>query len=579
MKILLTTLNAKYIHTSLALQYLKAYSEKDFKQISTYEFTINEPLTNMLSVIFEKKPNVLGVACYIWNIEETIKLIKLVKKVLPDTVIVLGGPEVSFDLRYWLNKIEEIDFIVYGEGEKTFNYLLKALYGDRLISEVSGIAYTNNEEIVINPPREIINLNDIPSPFSNKNIADVKDRIVYYESSRGCPFSCSYCLSSLDNKVRYFNIERVKIDLLNIINAGAKTVKFVDRTFNTNSKFALEIFEFIITNNRNTIFQFEITADIMNDELIDYLVNNTPERTFRFEIGVQTTNDRTNLLINRKQNFNKLKDVVLRLQKNKNIDLHLDLIAGLPDENISSFKKSFNEVFALNSAELQLGFLKILRGTLIWREAKKFDYVYMNNPPYEVLHNNVLSYMDVIKIKRVEDILEKYWNSHRMDRTIEYLINKEFASAFDFFEEFGDFWHEKSWNPIGYQIDSLFSRLINFLSSREIIDLEFVKDLMKLEYFLNHKNKPRKIWWDYKLSKQEQNAYFKNLVENPYSVTGNFEKLKLNEKDMHKHIMIDVLNYDLEYYLINGEMKKQKTLLIIYYNFKEKPEYYFKNID
>lgn len=579
MKIMLTTLNAKYIHTSLALQYLAAYSEKHFKEIEIVEFTINEPITNILSQIYEKQPKVLGVACYIWNIDETIKLIKLVKKVLPETLIVLGGPEVSFDIEYWLNKVEEIDYIVYGEGEVSFNNLLKAIQSKCLADEIRGIAYRNNEGIVINPLCDKIDLNNVPSLYNNRNnLNDIRDRIVYFEASRGCPFSCSYCLSAVDKSVRYFNMERIKDDLLFLIKARAKTIKFVDRTFNTDSKFALEIFKFIIENNEDTIFQFEITADIMTEELIEYLVNNVSKKTFRFEIGVQSSDNKINLLVNRHQNFNKLSSVVLRLQDNKNIDLHLDLIAGLPEENYSLFKKSFNEVFALKSAELQLGFLKILRGTPIWSDANKFDYVYMDNAPYEVLHNNVMSYEDVINIKRVEDILEKYWNSHRLDKTIEFLIEEEFSTAFDFFQQFGNYWYKKSWNPIGHQLDSLFFRLHEFLKYQKIKNINFVCDLLKLEYFLNHKNKPRNIWWDYNLSKEEQSMIFKDLVENPSLVVGDFDVLNLNERDLHKHTMIDLLNYDIGLYLMTGEVKKQETLLIMFYNFKDIPKYFFKKM-
>ncbi|OEF98084.1 B12-binding domain-containing radical SAM protein [Vulcanibacillus modesticaldus] len=579
MKIILTTLNAKYIHSSLALRYLKAYSQRDFKEIEIVEYSIKEPLMNILSELYQKQPDVIGFSCYIWNIEETIDLIKMLKKVMPEVKIVLGGPEVSYDIPYWFKRVREIDFIVYGEGEITFSQLLKAIEKETGYQSVFGVAYRNQDGYIINPPQEKANLDELPSPYNDlDDLRNLKDKIVYFEASRGCPYSCAYCLSSLETNVRYFTIERVKDDLLKIINSGVKTVKFVDRTFNLHKKFALEIFKFLIENHRGTVFQFEITADIMKPELIDFLVKNAPKGIFRFEIGVQSTNEHTNSLINRKQNFKRLSETVIKLKQNNNMDLHLDLIAGLPKEDYNSFKRTFNDVFALKPEELQLGFLKLLRGTAIWLEADKYGYVYMDKPPYEVLQNDVLTFKDVIRIKSMEDILEKYWNAHRMDKTVEYLINVEFNTPFDFFQEFGDYWSGKGWNRIGHQLEALFVRLRDFLLERNIKNLEFVLDLMKFDYFLNHKNKPRKTWWEFTISKQDQNQLIRELAEKPHLVSGEFENLDLNEKELHKHIMIDILKYDLEGYLKDGMIKEQRTLLIAYYNSPNFPKYFFKKL-
>ncbi|MGD9677517.1 MAG: B12-binding domain-containing radical SAM protein, partial [Vulcanibacillus sp.] len=500
MKILLTTLNAKYIHTSLALRYLKAYSYKDFNNIEIIEYSINEPTNYILSDIYGKNPDVIGLSCYIWNIDETIRLVKLIKKVLPNIKVILGGPEVSFDILYWLNRVEEIDYIIYGEGELTLNQLLKTINSGEEYDKLLGIAYKDKNGVRVNPPQIKINLDDLPSPYSDINdLLSIKDKIVYFEASRGCPFSCTYCLSSTDNNIRFFSIERVKIELTNLINNGVKTIKFVDRTFNANNKFALEIFKFLIENYQGTVFQFEITMDIMDNETIDYLVNNAPKGIFRFEIGVQSTNENTNSLIKRRQNFKKLKDNVIRLKKNNNIALHIDLIAGLPEENYDSFRKTFNDTFELNPEELQLGFLKVLRGTLMSAEVDKYDYLYMDSAPYEVLQNRVLTYGDLIRIKSVEQILEKYWNSHRMDLTINYLLKNVFTSAYDFFQEFGDYWESKGWGRIGHQLESLFIRLHEFLQARRTNNIDFIICFMKLDYLLNHKYKPRKTWWEFEL--------------------------------------------------------------------------------
>ncbi len=578
MKILLVTLNAKYIHSSLALRYLKAYNVSDFNNIEILEYSINEPLSFMVSDIYQKQADVIGLSCYIWNIEETIDLVRMIKKVMPTVKIVLGGPEVSFDINYWMDRVKEIDFIIYGEGEITLNKLLKSFEEKINPQLITGIAYRDNDRIRINQPQKLINLDDIPSPYQEDDLEKLKDKIVYFEASRGCPFSCSYCLSSTDNAVRFFSIERVKADLMNLIENDIMMIKFVDRTFNANKKFALEIFDFLINNHKGNTFQFEITADLFDNNMIEYLTNNVPKGLFRFEIGVQSTNENTNNIVKRKQDFNKLSKIVMKLNENKMIDLHMDLIAGLPEEDYCSFRKTFNDVFVLHPEELQLGFLKILRGTLIWKEATIYDYIYMDKAPYEILKNGVLSYKDVIRIKRVEQVLDKYWNSHRMNTTIEYLTKEVFTSPFNFFQEFGDYWDSKGWNRIGHQLESLFTRLYDFLSERKTNNLDFIYCLMKFDYFTNHKYKPRKTWWEFQLSKQEQSKYISELIENPEHVTGDFQNLNLSEKGIHKHVMLDVLDYDINQYLLKGEVHRAKTLFIVYYDFQNKPKHFCKKI-
>ena len=577
MKIILTTLNAKYIHSSLALRYLKAYSEKDFPEMEIMEFSIKEPIMNILSDLYNKAPDVIGFSCYIWNIEETIEIVRLLKKVKPNIKVILGGPEVSYDLDYWFKRVKEIDYIVIGEGEETLNHLLKTIKESRPINEVLGIAYRENEHYQVTKARSALTLDDVPTPYKADDLATLKDKIVYFEASRGCPFSCAYCLSSIDTGVRYFSLERVKEDLLRIIQSGVKTIKFVDRTFNIHKKYAMEIFQFLIDHHQGTIFQFEITADIMKDDVIQFLVDNAPANIFRFEIGIQSTNEYTNSLINRRQNFERIKNTVLKFKESKKVDQHLDLIAGLPEEDYTSFRKTFNDVFALRPEELQLGFLKMLRGTPIWLEAKKYDYVYMDKAPYEILQNHVMSFDDVIRIKQVEDILEKYWNDHRMDYTINYLIDNEFSSPFDFFQEFGTFWHSQGWNRIGHQLEALFERLQDFLKTKKEINFEFVTSLMKLDYFLNFKHKPRKTWWDFSLTKSEQTTYMKELVNQPAMISGDFAALELKETNIHKHVMIEKVPYDIASYQANGEVKLGDTLLIVYYNPPNSPKFYLAN--
>lgn len=307
MKTVVTTLNAKYIHTCLALRCLKAYAEPEFP-IEMVEYTIKDPTMNIVSDLYERKPDVIGFSCYIWNIEETIKVINMIKKVMPHTKIILGGPEVSYDVNEWLRSLENVDFIVVGEGEETFKQLLEEISTTEKYHMVFGLAYRKGEEVIVTAPRPKLKLDDVPTPYRfTEDLDGLSKRVTYFETSRGCPYSCQFCLSSIEVGVRYVDIERVKADLLFLIEKGAKLIKFVDRTFNIKRDYALEIFRFLIDNHQNCVFQFEITADIMRPEVLSYLNEHAPAGIFRFEIGVQSTNDATNELVMRRQNFEKLK--------------------------------------------------------------------------------------------------------------------------------------------------------------------------------------------------------------------------------------------------------------------------------
>jgi anaerobic magnesium-protoporphyrin IX monomethyl ester cyclase len=575
--VLITTLNAKYIHTSLALRYLKAFCQEDF-EVDLVEYTIKDPAMNVVSDLFQRKPDVIGFSCYIWNIEETIQIISMLKKVMPEVKIVLGGPEVSYDVEYWMNRLTDVDFIVVGEGEETFHHLLTEMKGEQKYHFVYGIAYRKEDEVIVNPPRPKLDLNRIPSPFYfEEDIPHLGNRVTYFETSRGCPFSCQFCLSSIEVGVRYFDIERTKRDLLHLIESGAKLIKFVDRTFNIKREYAMEIFQFLIENHRGCVFQFEITADIMRPEVLDYLAEHAPPGIFRFEIGVQSTNDMTNDIVKRRQNFTKLARTVTKVKESGKIDQHLDLIAGLPEEDYMSFRKTFNDVFALRPEELQLGFLKMLRGTGMRISAEKYGYKYMDHAPYEILENRVLPFSDIVRIKRVEDVLEKYWNAHRMDITLLYLIEREFASAFDFFQEFGDFWEKRGWSRIGHQLEDLFTRLHMFLRERDTECLPVIEGLMKYDYFMNYKYKPRKVWWTHEVRKAEQSRLLKLLARQPELAGAEFTALGLDEKQLHKHTMLEIVPVNLSIYLSLGEIKREDTLLLVYYNPEEsdRPQTYF----
>ncbi|HHW48406.1 MAG TPA: B12-binding domain-containing radical SAM protein, partial [Clostridiaceae bacterium] len=393
MRTVLVALNSKYIHSSLAPWYLKAACGDGCGEIIVLEYTINDDIENVLGEIYSLKPDVAAFSCYIWNIGKALRLSENLKKVLPSVKIVLGGPEVSFDAEKIMEENQFIDYIITGEGEAAFKSLLTALKDLKdepeksLLSSIGSLVYRFDGNIFSNNPCELIkDLDQIPSPYTGEMLASTSDKVVYFESSRGCPFSCSYCLSSTIDGVRHFSLDRVKSELFKLIKAGVKLVKFVDRTFNCNKARAKEIFKFVIEHGENTAFHFEAAADLFDDEMIEML-SQAPSGRIQFEIGIQSTNMQTLAAVNRKSNLDRVFDNVRKLRQHGNIHLHLDLIAGLPYEDFCSFKTSFDAVYSLKPHNLQLGFLKMLKGSKIRREAYKYSYNYRSYPPYEVLGN------------------------------------------------------------------------------------------------------------------------------------------------------------------------------------------------
>lgn len=585
MNILLSTLNAKFIHSSLALRYLRSYAQASFPTIELVEYTINDVTLNIVADIYKREPDVVAFSCYIWNIRETLDVIRNLKKVRPDVPVILGGPEVTYDADFWMKKHPQIDVIAIGEGEQTFLELLQAYQEAKVtgqpprLRDVAGIAYRDQEHVRFSMPRaQIEEMDTIPSPYQD-HLDELNNRVVYFEASRGCPFKCQYCLSSIEDGVRYFSLERVKEDLLRLINQGVKTIKFVDRTFNINKKYALEIFQFLIDNHNGTVFQFEITADILRADVLDFLTENAPPGVFRFEIGVQSTNDETNRLVQRIQRFDRLSRTVTQIKNSGKIDQHLDLIAGLPEEDYQSFRKTFNDVFALRPEELQLGFLKMLRGTGVRARAKDHGYVFMDESPYEILGNNVLSFGDMQKIKRVEDVLEKYWNAHRMDHTLEWLLEHVFDSPFDFFQSFGDYWESKGWSRIGHQLEDLFTRLQSFLQTQQVEKLEHVISLMKFDFLHNQKHRPRKLWWEDVMEKQEMQATFSAVFEQRDQLREDFARHASLEKDYFKHTLTAKVSFDIDTWIKTGDVIEGDYTLVVYYPYVEGEHNAFTMVD
>ncbi|MBR4760553.1 MAG: DUF4080 domain-containing protein [Lachnospiraceae bacterium] len=451
MKFLLVGINAKYIHSNPAIYSLYACARERFGQsVEIAEYTINQRTEEVLAQLYEKKPDAIGFSCYIWNWNTICEILSDISKVLPDTDIWLGGPQVSFNAPKILQQYPGVTGIMIGEGEVTFCELLEQYSGfdagksladdhkERDFSSVAGLCLRSG----FTSPRQITDLSKLP--FLYETTEPFQNRILYYESSRGCPYRCSYCLSSIDKKVRLRDIETVKKELDFFLEARVKQVKFVDRTFNCVHEHAMAIWQYLYEHDNGvTNFHFEISADIISDEEIALLKKLRPGQ-IQLEIGVQSVNEKTLDAIHRKMNIERLTYVVSEIRKNRNIHQHLDLIAGLPYEDYQSFKHSFNAVYAMKPDQLQLGFLKVLNGAPISEQTEEYGIAYTDQPPYEVLYTRWLSYADVIRLKKVEEMVEQYYNSNQFVHTLA-LLEKAFSSPFSMFESLADFYEENGY--------------------------------------------------------------------------------------------------------------------------------------
>lgn len=457
MKVLLTTLNSKYIHSNLALRYLYAVACDVTDNLCLREFTINNDDDYIFGEIILGEYEIICFSCYIWNIERILNLSGIIKKAKPQTVIVLGGPEAAYSAAEILNDNPAIDFIISGEGETAFPELLRVLTDNRIkrpIEEIKGLVYRESAAIHANAPASAVDFRLVPFPY--RTLAVEADKIIYYESSRGCPFNCSYCMSSLDKGIRALPMERVKQDLSYFIHKKFKQVKFVDRTFNYDKDRATEIFEFIIANDNGiTNFHFEICGELMNEEMLSLLERVRPG-LFQFEIGVQSTNQRTLKAINRTGDFSILSANVRRLKDSGNFHLHLDLIAGLPYEDYNSFRQSFNDVYNLHPDQLQLGFLKLLPGTQIREKAEEYSYVYREKAPYEVISNRFISAHGFVRLKMIEKVLNLYYNRDGFSGILEFSIRELGKEAFDFYEEFANFYYLKGFQHKSHKKEDLY---------------------------------------------------------------------------------------------------------------------------
>ena len=518
MKILLVACNAKYIHSNLAVYDLQAYAFDYADHIVLKEYTINQQKDDIMRDIYLEHPDVVCVSCYIWNLSFVKELMADLIKILPGADFWAGGPEVSYDAEKFLTENSEFKGVMVGEGEETFKELA-GYYVEKNpqnLKDMTGICYRDGDQIIHNGWRQIMDLSSIP--FIYKDLSEFKNRIIYYESSRGCPFSCSYCLSSIDKKLRFRDTETVKKELQFFIDNKVPQVKFVDRTFNCKHDHAMAIWKYINEHDNGvTNFHFEISADLLREEELQEMSTMRPG-LIQLEIGVQSTNLDTIKAIHRTMDFEKLKGIVDRIHSFGNIHQHLDLIAGLPYEDYDSFRHSFNDVYALKPQQLQLGFLKVLKGSHMMEMCKEYGIVYKTQEPYEVLSTKWLDYDHVLKLKTVENMVEVYYNSGQFQNTLEYLENF-FPDAFSIYERLGNFYMEKGYGDISHTRMRRYEILLEFLEDVPEISMDQVKDQMVYDLYLreNLKSRPgfardqkpfeRQIWDFRKREKVAKNAH------------------------------------------------------------------------
>ena len=492
MKILLAACNAKYIHSNPAVYDLRAFATEYKEHIYLGEYTINQTKDEILKEIYRSGAEVVCFSCYIWNISFVRELIFDLKKILPGTAFWVGGPEVSFDAENFLKEMPQVTGVMVGEGEETFLELARYYIEKKgTLADIRGIAFRENGEIFHNGWRKVMDLSRVP--FAYEQTEDFANRIIYYESSRGCPFSCSYCLSSIDKKLRFRNLELVKKELQFFLDKKVPQVKFVDRTFNCKHDHAMEIWKYILEHDNGvTNFHFEISADLLREEELELMSRMRPG-LIQLEIGVQSTNPDTIRAIHRNMDLKKLEASVARVKSFGNIHQHLDLIAGLPCEDYESFRRSFEQVYRMKPDQLQLGFLKVLKGSSMYHEAQKYEILYKEKEPYEVLSTAWLSYEDILKLKMVESMVEVYYNSGQFRKTLSW-IETFYQEMFSFYESLGAYYEEKGYEEISHSRLRRYEILLEFLKEKTQLPVNTASQHMVYDLYLREKLKKRPVF-------------------------------------------------------------------------------------
>lgn len=496
MKFLLVGVNAKYIHSCLAVHSIKAYVKHNIKQadISVVEYTINQRLEDVVSDIYLKKPDFVGFSCYLWNIEFILKILDEIKILLPDCKIWLGGPEVSFNSQDRLRDYTSVSGIIIGEGEGIVCDLINHYENNVELDDIKGIAYRIDDVIKQNELRDYMDFNEVPFAYDYvDDMSDFDNRIIYYESSRGCPFGCSYCLSSVEKSLRFRTVDKVKRELQFFLDRKVPQVKFVDRTFNCDHKRTVELLNFIKEHDNGvTNFHFEVAGDILTSEECQ-IISTLRKGLIQLEIGVQSTNAKTLDAINRRTDMVKLRENVAILLKAQNVHLHLDLIAGLPYEDINSFKNSFNEVYDMGGHELQLGFLKMLFGAPISEVSKEHGIIARKYPPYEVIKTELLSYEDILLLKNVEEMLEIYHNSEQFEYSEKHLLKLE-NSPFDMYKNLAEFYVKKNYPIIMSSRMKRYDILLEYYAEAGYTEIELFKELLTLDFYKRENAKSRPLF-------------------------------------------------------------------------------------
>ena len=543
MKTVLVAINAKYIHSNLVVYSLRSYARTFGYEPELLEFTINQQKDQILKGIYEAKPDLLCFSCYIWNLSYAEEIIEDIKKILPKVTIWAGGPEVSYDAPKFLKRHPEVDGIMCAEGEKTLTELISyyeiGKSQGKSLDGINGIVYQENKTIHQTPLRDIMNMDDLVFPY--EDLKDFEHKIIYYESSRGCPFSCSYCLSSIDKKLRFRSFSLVEKELEFFLAHKVPQVKFVDRTFNCKKSHAMAIWTYIKEHDNGiTNFHFEVAADLLTEDEIALIQTMRPG-LIQLEIGVQSTNEKTLAEIHRKTDFEEITRKVKAVQKGENVHQHLDLIAGLPYENYESFGHSFNDVYALKPEQLQLGFLKVLKGSYMAEAAEGYGCVHKAKPPYEVLGTRWLSYEEILKLKGVEEMVEVYYNSGQFQKTIR-AMEHLFETAFSMYEELADFYEKNGYNEVSHTRIRRYEILQEFLQEKEA-NLEYFKQLMIFDLYARENMKTRPQWAnDLSAYKMQILDFYKKEEENPELLT-DYQGYQARQTIKMTHI--EVFTYDV----------------------------------
>ena len=563
MKVLLTTLNAKYVHSSLALRSLAAYCQRQGVPAGIKEYTINQSLFQIMRDIYREYPQVLGIACYIWNIRMVLELCSLIKKVMPEIQLILGGPEVSYDPEELLQLHKNIDYLVLGEGEEALANLLRCI-ADKVPCQVPGVAFRRIQGGDTATYQTVRVLDEIPFAYGADDLEILKERIIYYETSRGCPFSCQYCLSSASSGVRYYSLQRVMEDLQKFIDHDVKQVKFVDRTFNARKDHYLPILRFLANTQCRTNFHLEIAADLLDDEAISIL-QTAPVGRFQLEIGIQSIHEPTLAAVCRKNDWEKIKKNVSTLRETKNMHLHVDLIVGLPFETMELFSRSFNAVYDLQPHMLQIGFLKLLKGSGIRNTAHVHEYVYSDEAPYEVLANRYLSYSEVRQLQLLEDVFNLTYNSGRFPATLKYVVERLFqGDAFKLYYALSCLWEKEKMDLVSHSPKTLYEVLIHFCQTIAPSQVNVLMEFLKFDALTtdNGSLRPDFLPWHYVGKPSEEGNFWRDEESVGCYLPGyRFSSWR----DIKRHYQLELFTVDVAHYLATGEITQQEVAILFDY--------------